>query len=519
MKFRGFTWSAVALLGVGLFSYLRGAFTAISSGVELDYGEGTVLWQAQNLHDLNAAVHPLGQYPYILFNYTPVYHCASLLAAHFMPSLLAAGRLVSVLSMLGICLIAFLIVSRGSRHWSSLPCGLMAGLLLLHLPNASWSLLMRVDMMGVCFAFLGILLYLRSREHPWMAYAAFLSFTAAAYSKQTLIAAPLACLFCMLIEDARRAFRVLAAFAMTGLAILAFLAFLTRGEMVRHFFTYNVSPLAWRHGVWLAFDMCRRCAFILLPAFAYLLMRAGSLNLRRTPLRSLPSSFLQAVRTSLKEDGQTRTGTVFAVYLGIGALASLSITKVGANVNYLLEPLFAACILTALYIHSQLEAPKLKPDNFSASRVLALASVFLVVLTTNFASSGFANSINRIEANQQVHDYMLHRLEAIPGDVYSEEMTLLLEAHKQVPAEPSSVTFLSKMHLWDERPLVDRIRNGYFSALLVNTSLDDSEHFSPAVRQAANAAYELRERSGDYLLYFPRQSAATLEKNDPQGEP
>ena len=514
MKLRALTWLSVALLSVGLFSYLQGAFAAISSNVELDYGEGTVLWQAQNLHSLSAAVHPLGQYPYILFNYTPVFHCAALLAANFMPSLLAAGRLVSVLSLLGVCVLAFLILSRKPRHWSNLPCGLMAGLLLLHLPNASWSFLFRVDTIGIFFTFLGITLFLHSRRHVWMAYAAFLSFTAAVYSKQTLIAAPFACLLCLSFENPRRALRVVAAFAAVGLSVLAVPAFLTRGEIVRHLFTYNVSPLAWRHGGWLAYDLCRKSAFILLPAVAYVWMRISRLNWSRSPMRARLVTFFQSIQASLREEGTSRTGTLFTIYLATSTLACLSITKIGANVNYMLEPLCACCILAALFVQTQLAPTRTKQGGFSAARFLALSSALLVALTTRFATAGFAGYMHQITANQQAHTYMLHRLEAMRGDVYSEEMTLVLQAHKQVPGEPSSVTFLSAMHLWNERPLVDRIRDDYFSALLVNTSLENREHFSPAVRQAVNAEYELREQAGPYLLYLPRPAAASSDPID-----
>ena len=503
------TWLVVLLLSAGLYSYLLRAHAAVGSDLELDYGEGTVYWQVESLPHLATAVHPLNTYPYILFNYTPVYHCATWLVGQFTPTMLGAGRLVSVLSMLGICLLAGVIVWQATTGWARLPCSLMAGLLLLHLPNTDWSLLMRVDIIGIFFLYAGLCLFLMARRFPALTYAAFGCFVLAIYSKQTLIAAPAACLACLFIENFKRGLKVLIAFAFTGFAILAGLAWLTHGEIVRHFFKYNVSPFAWGRGMWLAYSLAHDSVLIIVMALGAVFGVILLLNSSRRRTGSLVGS----LRKMMVEDNAQRTALVFSVYLGISCVTSLSIAKVGANVNYLLEPLFATCVLAALFIAARLSAER--NSRFAlAGPLIVLTAAAVVAVTTAGLTPRSAGDLAFEEQHEAAHTQMLLWLSGMPGPVYSEEMTLLLEAQKEVPAEPASVTFLSAMHLWNEAPLVQRFDDQRFSAVIVNTNINDKEHFSPGVRKAILANYELNKQVGPYTIYLPvkAESNATPAK-------
>lgn len=489
----------IVLLGAGLVSYLSRARAAVVSPLELDYGEGTVLWQTENLPHLSTAVHPLGTYPYILFNYTPVYHAATWMAAHYMPGSLAAGRVVSVLSMLGICVIVASIVWWATRTWTGLLCGIVGGLFILHLPNADWSLLMRVDTIGIFFTYLGLAIFLASNKRPWLNYVAFAFFLLAIYSKQTLIAAPAACLVCLFIQNRRLLLQVLALCAGAGLAILAVLGAITHGEIVHHFFKYNVSPFHWKRGIYLALLLVRQSAPIVILGLIF----AAKVTYKRFGSAS-PRQYLNMARNALTSDGRSRAGLVFVLYLVIASVTSVSIAKVGANVNYLLEWLFACCLLAALCLEDLLSLSRGKAAPLQALGLAVAASIAFITapLHVQAAPAGSADM-------NFAHQALIERLRAMPGDVYSEEMTVLLQAGKAVPAEPASVTFLSAMHLWDERQLVDRFRDQYFSAVVVNTTLDNPEHFSPAVRAAIDEEYEFHDKAGPYLIYFPRSIHGT----------
>jgi hypothetical protein len=483
-------WIAAGLLVPGLDAYLRLAYNAIRSDLELDYGEGTVLWQAQNLPHLEKAVHPFGSYPYILFNYTPVYHCVLHLVAWTGLSLQTAGRLVSVLSFLATMLLAALVVKRASRGGLAVACGVIAGLLITNLPNAWWSVLVRVDTLAILFVFLGLTLFAfdvsRAPRGETLGYAAFLCFVIALYTRQTLIAAPTACLIYLSLGARRRALRHAIVFAVTGSAILITLGVLTHGEWPRHLFRYNVSPLGWRHGVWLILDQFRRSAPILLLATV-----EAAATIRGFLARSGRSA-------SVRE----RVALLFTIYFAVTAVFSLSIMKDGANVNYLMEFLFAACVLAGLCV---LRLMNNACDGKRMQVSLGLVSLMVLASTAWFARMG-APSVQVPAAGSglaNAHQRLLARLTEISGDVYSEEMTALIQAGKEVPAEPSSVTFLNTMHLWDETPLVERILGSRFAAIVVTTSIENRGRFSPRVSAAIKQRYRLQEKIGPYRLYFP----------------
>lgn len=491
-------WMAAVLVLLALVPYARHAWLAVNSPQEMDYGEGLVFWQAKHVLNLPQAVHPLGQYPYVLFNYPPVFHLATVALGPAMPSLLSAGRLLSVLSLLGICAICGVVIWRNTRAPLRWPLALLAAALPLHLPTTEWSLLMRVDMIGVFFAWAGLVCYMLARKRPALVYAAIAAFTLALYSKQTLISAPVACLVCLLIESPRRFARAMLLLAGSGLAVLAVLGYLTHGEIVRHLFTYNVSPIAARHGLWLASVLVRQSLALLVLS---VLLIAG---LARQVFGPGAGKIVNTLRAQLTSDELGRTRVLFVAYFLAGCAASFSILKIGANINYMLEPLFAACVLAALVLCGLLQAPQ--RSNFRAATVLACCA--LIVVTTLHAGKGLV-SVNGLSAPAPAeYRQLLARVQSLPGDVYSEDLTVLLEAHKAVPAEPASDTFLSAVHLWNEQPLVDRFRNLYFTAIVVKSSLDQHEHFSPAVRQAIMANYEQREQFGGYTLYLPRPAAA-----------
>jgi len=183
----------------------------------------------------------------------------------------------------------------------------------------------------------------------------------------------------------------------------------------------------------------------------------------------------------------------------------LTIAKVGANINYVLEPLFASCVLAGLFIAGRLGAEKKSGFALTGSSI-ALAAAAVVAVTTSGLAPRPAGDLVFEKQYQAAHEQMLGWLRGMPGPVYSEEMTLLLEAGKEVPAEPASVTFLSAMHLWNEAPLVERFDDRSFSAIVVNTNISDKEHFSPGVRRAILANYKLDKQVGPYTIYLPTKA-------------
>jgi hypothetical protein len=94
---------------------------------------------------------------------------------------------------------------------------------------------------------------------------------------------------------------------------------------------------------------------------------------------------------------------------------------------------------------------------------------------------------------------------AQPGPVYSENMVILMAAGKEIPAEPAIITALARRGQWDESGFIRRIQEGQFSAIILTSSLDNSERFTTGVAGAIDNRYALNRQAGDFRIYQPRQ--------------
>jgi hypothetical protein len=101
---------------------------------------------------------------------------------------------------------------------------------------------MRVDALAIFLSVTGVALFVASRRRRALGYFAFVFFVASVYTKQTSLAAPMACFILAFIEKPRYALQLLALSVSSGLAILLMLHTATNGLFLRHIITYNQNP-------------------------------------------------------------------------------------------------------------------------------------------------------------------------------------------------------------------------------------------------------------------------------------
>src|SRR5687768_7852536 len=102
----------IFFLLLGAVAFVFQTFNSLKTPGEIDYGEGIVMWQAANVTDWTKAFHPVENYPHNVFHYTPLFHLTSRFLNLFTRDLLVAGRLTSVLSLVGTCLVGALLTAR-----------------------------------------------------------------------------------------------------------------------------------------------------------------------------------------------------------------------------------------------------------------------------------------------------------------------------------------------------------------------------------------------------------------------
>ncbi len=468
---------------------------------ELDYGEGIVLWQAQHVSTLAAAYHPIAQYPYVVFHYPPLYQAVSLVVSKLTGDLLLAGRLVSLLSTLGICLTLAWIVYRslperapkiaktgGAILAAALPCGLKP---------LDWAQLMRVDMLALWLTFAGLAAFILGKTAA-ARYAAFVLFIAALYTRQTLISAPLACLAVAAILNIRQAIKLLGFALALGAAVMMWLLVATHGQILLHIFVYNENPFSVRRAITYVDQNLQWTLPLLVLAGA---AAAGPLL---DVARALRRRTLLPLRVRLATSTYRVALLTLTVHFLLSGVLSLAIGKVGSNINYFLECDLSACALAGLLLGRLIWGSR---KTAWASPAAAVAYLLPLLLIAQQAETGI-HSMPTVSVSQERADYirsseaLVDILRTSPEPVMSENMTLLYRAAKQVPFEPAIVAGLAEVGIWDETPLVDMIRKRRFSVMIIR-QLDGSFLYSPGVAGAIEENYHPAERYGGYSVYRP----------------
>lgn len=485
-------------LAAGAAAFVIQSAIAFKTDSEMDYGEGIVLWQTANVTNLKKAFRPIEEYPHIVFHYPPLFHLTSRVVAPFTNTLLQAGRLTSILSLAGTCLIGALLavwtVPAGGSGFARFVGAFTAGTLVFTTPMWLWGVLMRVDMLGIFLTVCGIALFVLSRRKPWLAFLAFLLFVAAVYTKQTSFAGPLACFILAFVEKPRRALQLAAFSTVLGLAILAMLYTATDGLVLRHWITYNQNPYFPQQ---IFIRLRNHCSHLIGPLLFAAIFPVALLQRRKGRL-------IRRLRVILKRTVFERCVVVVAVYFWASALiAAATISKQGASDNYFLEMDVVACLLSGLFVGWLARRVSLKPR-----RHLVVFQVIVIIIL--FLQSGV--NLRKVAALAQTYQHPLpdrsHEvvefIRNLPGPVYSEDMVILMQAGKEIPAEPAIISALAENGKWDESEFVGRIKRGEFSAVVIRWSLTNPQRFREPIASAVEERYYVNNDFYPFKVYLPR---------------
>ena len=486
----------VALLALNTFVFLAGAWVLTRFPFELDYGEGIVLWQADRVLHLAEAYHPIHVYPYTVFHYPPLYHLLTRLARTAVHDPLIAGRMVAWLSALGVALCVGLIVKLGTGDGlrRSGLAGLIASLLVFHVPNIGWVPYMRVDVTALCLSLLGLFLFLRWPSALGAALAGVV-FVAALFTKQSMIAGPTAAFAALLLAGRRRdATVMLVVIGALGGGLVSVLALATEGEFLRHTLAYNLNP----------FDAAQLVTSMIANLIGMNALAGLALALPIVTLAHLS----RGRDVMYRRAWSTERGILLTaiLYFAAAFVVSLSAGKLGAWKNYFLEWNVACCILTGLLAGRVLKQSRRLPRSPTALAIILILGIIAFSRIGATARQWNIVAGRDPEFHQLAADAgrALDFIQATRGSVFSDDMTLLHKAGQDVPWEPAIATVLASAGVWDERLAIELINATKFEAIVVRY-LNEPLFFSPAIRAAVHDAYaDAGAPAGPYRILRPR---------------
>jgi hypothetical protein len=476
---------------------------------QLNYGEGLVAWQAAHITDSARAYAPIDRYPFVVFQYPPLFHLATramgAVVGTIKGDLLMAGRLVSLVSAALLCLIIGWVTFQALPRRTSRQMRLLAAAFAAALPttlyNFNWTWLARVDTLAILLSFSGLVLFaMRPRSAPVQILASVLM-VAAIFTRQTALAAPLACVLVAVLIHRRSALRMLLTMSILGGAVLTWFAWWTHGQALLHLFRYNQNPFSIARAVLGVLMNTRDVAGLLvLAGGASLAILSRSWDLARRRRWDL-------LRANLRANGYRRTVFLLAVYGMLAGLSGLAFGKEGADINYFLEWNLALAPLAGILLFRA--APQAASLVHLQPAWLAVLAIPPLLFNAAFdqARTGWQHMFGTVSATDrqsaEVFERTLAEVRGTPGPVFSEDMNLLYKSGKDIPADPAMIQCLAATSSWDQRPFVRMIQERRF-ALVVAYDLSSRERYSPAVAGAIERAYDQTATIGDYLIYRPR---------------
>lgn len=476
-------WASIAArlpTGLLLLALAGGAAVFAGDGLRviafpypMDYGEGPLLAQTRALaHGEGIYRADLSSPPYTIANYPPIYPLVLSAVARGAGAAFWYGRLLSWLSIAAAAVLIGAIVHALTGDRAAAAAG---GLFLLAFPAASyWASLYRVDALALALSLGGLYACVRRPDARWAIPITAGLLTAAIFTRQSYgLAAPLAAALWLLgTGRARRAAALIGLVAGLGAVGFLGLEWLTRGGFALNIITANLneyqpgSLARYLGAVWTLAPLA------LTGAGLFLLLG----------IRPRPAAWSLA-----------------GPYLVGALLAGLTVGKVGANVNYLLE-LGAAVALSLGALVAWLG-----PWRWARAGVALLLAldVALMIAASPYRAVTHARLARAPDAQ---------RLEALVREaggpvLADEEMGLLPRVGRSIYFQPFEMTQLARSGRWDQRPLLADIERRAFAVILIFVIPEvplHRERWTDEMLVAIERGYTVSERIGQTLVFRPR---------------
>jgi hypothetical protein len=468
----------------------------------IDYGEG-IVWQQALLIPGPRMYGPIDRLPFIVFHYPPVYHLASRAVMAFGVDPLSAGRMVSIAATAVTVISIAWLVAKGLEGRVSRPAaaiGAAAGALLpLSLgPLEIWFDLMRVDMLAVALAFLGVVLTVRAEKQPAWLLLAMPAFVLSVYTKQTELAAPASALAALLVTRPRAAILAGLCAVVLGVAALALLEWLTADGFLRHILSYNVNT--WSFDLLITRLRFQASYGVVLVAAAvglgasWLDQRAQSRRPKRAGTPSYAGTPSHTVVVPI---------AILWLLLSLAVLAA-TVGKTGSNVNYFVEPMCVCAVGFGLLVgrcwHEVVGSPGRREMALRFGLVVLVLAVGGVIAKRRPLCTLDGVSPALVATQEK----LVREIASQDRPVLSEDMVLSLRAGKDVPIEMAIFSELAATGQWDQRRLLNLIDARAF-AFVVTTPNEvyTPQRYTPEMLAAIERAYPRTQARGPYVVRYP----------------
>lgn len=466
-------WLLLPALVCGWWALARGlayARLGLAYAAPLDGQEGMALWEASLLRSGAPLYQPPHPDRFVSAPYPPLHPLLLAVLGEHGSHVFFMGRLLSLVAVLLIALLGGLLTQQVTRsRWAG---ATSAVVLLSFVPLQLWALRIKPDPLGLAFTVLGLWLVARWEAQHGLNHTlilAALAFTLAHFTKQTLVAGPLAAATYLWLHERRLALRWAAlTLGLVGASWLT-LDLVTHGQYTYHIWILHKLPW-YAHRFW-------KLAAQLRDAWPLLLLGLIGLGV------------------------SWQRPTVINAYLLWAPASLIGAGVTGAHHNHLLETGIALALAGG-------QAVGLGLTRGGVLRLVAPVLIAAQLLVWRAPLPWFAGEFSPDPHYTRYIEF----IRATPGEVLADDVGLLYAAGRALRYDdPAAQGPAAVLGLWDQQRLVAEIRAGHFSAIILPIDVfadgidDPADRWTPEMLAALREAYAIKFRDS-LIIYAPRGS-------------
>lgn len=459
---------------------------AIAYPYSLDYGEAPLIDQARRL-TAGENIYPadLSSPPYDITNYPPVYMLTLIPFLEWFDSPFHMGRVISVVAAVVTAILIGLTIHTFSKDRLA---SLVGASFFLAIPYvAGWSGLARIDSLALAFAAGALFVLARWPESKKAWLGGGLLLVAAIYTRQSYaLAAPLAAFVWLWSQDKRRAVALALGVGGLSLALFFLLNWLTAGGFYFHVVTANVNEFGMERLRYNLERLWEDASIILLMGTLFLLI---------------------GWRTQ-------KSWLMLAPFLVGAFLSSLTIGKIGSNINYFLELAAALALIAGMMVVWLRQYPWRN----------VLVIVLLIVQFGLLLQSSLRHNVDWIltPRYQELNYVQLLEQEVknAQGLILADEhMGLLTMNDRPLYLQPFTMTQLARDGKWDQQPLLEEIASQAFDLILIHhfdAYAVHKERWTAEMLEAIDTYYRPLKTLSGTVVYIPQEAAGITPVLSPQ---
>lgn len=335
-----------------------------------------------------------------------------------------------------------------------------------------WSLMARVDTLACMFDLVGLALFVRFKDSKHI-YWSIIPFTIAIFTKPTFIAAMIAVLIYLAVNNSKQFMRYIAILLPVVGVCFGILQYISGGEYINH--VYTVSKTV--DFIWAFAVIQNNWAGILTPLVALLALT----------LLYIKKSFGKGYIKFKELD-------IFGIFFVVAFVMDFgSGLRPGGFLNYYLEFIYATCICAVLVLPKFISKAKEVYAEHGAIGGYAIIYALLIIMMLAVSTK------TAFPFPDETYDEDVRNVTQIIQDtkqpVITENTGLVINAGKDLYAEFFIMTNLAHLRIWDDTNYVNDYKKQKFDYIIMRTPLynrpDGDGHFSKEIMDIIKENYTL----------------------------